>query len=53
MTDYKKTLSDHIQREEKGRLYWNLFHPWPCVPWLGCGGELGKCIYCGKSVCCN
>lgn len=23
-------------------------HPGKCTPWRGAGGELGKCVYCGK-----
>lgn len=41
-------LSKRIAQEEKQRRESAANHKGPCVPWRGAGGEIGRCIYCGK-----
>lgn len=48
--EHQALLSSLMQAEEAKRKANSEKHIGACVPWLGCGGEIGKCIYCGKPV---
>lgn len=46
--DQQAELAKHMTREEEQRRAAHENHKGPCVPWRGAGGELGRCVYCGK-----
>ena len=41
-------LAEYQRREEQQRKNYAENHKGPCAPWRGAGGEIGRCIYCGK-----
>ena len=45
---HQAVLSRLIQAEEQQRQVNAKTHQFACVPWRGAGGEIGRCIYCGK-----
>lgn len=48
--DEQVGLSRAMQEEELARAEYVKKHRHACVPWRGCGGEIGSCIYCGKQL---
>ena len=47
--DSQAKLVEYQQREAQQRKNYAENHKGPCVPWRGAGGEIGRCIYCGKT----
>ena len=47
--DSQAKLVEYQRREEQQRKNYVENHKGPCVPWRGAGGEIGRCIYCGKT----
>ena len=47
--DSQAKLVEYQRREEQQRKNYAENHKGPCVPWRGLGGEIGRCIYCGKT----
>ena len=47
--DSHAKLAEYQRREQQQRKNYAENHNGPCVPWRGAWGEIGRCIYCGKT----